>query len=179
VACDVRIPLLGPAGAAREFGPQKGASPSQVEVLEERLRDWAALAKRVTGRDPSREPMAGAAGGLAAGLWAFAGAELRSGAALVLDALGFDARARAAFIVVTGEGRIDEQTLTGKTVFEVSTRARQAGVPCYVVVGADALSAFDKRLMNIEVEAASRNGSPAGAADVREAARRMARRLTG
>jgi glycerate 2-kinase len=178
VACDVRIPLLGPAGSAREFGPQKGASPPQVEVLEERMRDWAALAERVTGRDPAREPMAGAAGGLAGGLWAFAGAELRPGAALVLDALGFDARARAAFIVVTGEGRIDEQTLTGKTVFEVSTRARQAGVPCYVVAGADALSAFDKRLMNIEVEAAARNGTLAGAAELREAARRMARRVT-
>jgi glycerate kinase len=178
LACDVRNPLIGPAGAAREFGPQKGASPVQVKVLDERLRDWAELAKRATGRDPAREPMAGAAGGLAGGLWAFAGAELRPGAALVLEALGFDERARDAFIVVTGEGRIDEQTLSGKTVFEVATRTRQSGVPCYAVVGADALSAFDKRLMNIEVEAASRAGAPAGSAELREAGRRLARRLT-
>jgi glycerate kinase len=178
VACDVRNPLVGPAGAAREFGAQKGASPAQVEVLEERMREWAQLAERVTGRDPARQPMAGAAGGLAGGLWAFAGAELRAGAALVLDALGFDARAREAFIVVTGEGRIDEQTLSGKVVSEVATRTRQSGVPCYAVVGADALSAFDKRLMNIEVEAASRDGASAGSAELRQAARRLARRLT-
>jgi glycerate kinase len=177
IACDVRNPMCGPAGAAREFGPQKGASSAQVETLDERLRDWAELAKRVTGRDPVREPMAGAAGGLAGGLWAFAGAELRPGAALVLDVLGFDERVRDAFVVVTGEGRIDEQTMSGKTVFEVATRTRQGGIPCYAVVGSDALDAFGKRLMNIEVEAASRNGALAGTAELRQAARRLAKRL--
>ncbi len=108
--------------------------------------------------------MAGAAGGLAGGLWAFAGAQLRPGAALVLEAVGFDARAQQACMVVTGEGRLDDQTLHGKAVFEVATRARQAGVPCYVVPGEDALDPFGKRLLNIEAEGADRGPGDAGPA---------------
>jgi glycerate kinase len=178
VACDVRNPLLGPAGAARVFGPQKGADPGQVELLEQRLREWAALARRTTDRDPSELPMAGAAGGLAGGLWAFAAAQLRPGAALVLDLVGFDARARQASMVVSGEGRLDEQTLSGKAVFEVATRARQSGVPCYVVPGEDALDAFGKRLLNVEAESADRGpGTPAERLE--EAARRLGRRHAG
>jgi glycerate 2-kinase len=177
VACDVRNPLLGPDGAARTFAPQKGADPAAVERLERRLRDWARLARRTTGRDVSGEQMAGAAGGLAGGLAAFAGAELRPGAALVLDVAGFEPRARESFAVVTGEGRLDEQTLSGKVVFEVATRSRQAGVPCYAVVGTDGLDAFAHRLMNIEVEAAARDGQTGSIADVERAAGRIARRL--
>jgi glycerate kinase len=175
VACDVRNPLLGPAGAARIFGPQKGANAEQVEELEARLREWAALARRTADRDPSEVQMAGAAGGLAGGLWAFAGAQLRPGAPLVLELVGFDARAQQACMVVTGEGRLDDQTLGGKAVFEVATRSRQAGVPCYVVPGEDALDAFGKRLLNVEAEGAGRGpGTPAERLE--EAARRMARR---
>ena len=177
VACDVRNPLLGPDGAATVFAPQKGANAETVVKLERRLSDWAKLARRSTGRDPSAEPMAGAAGGLAGGLWAFAGAELRPGAALVLDVAGFDSRARDSFAVVTGEGRLDEQTLAGKAVFEVATRCRQGGVPCYAVVGTDALDAFEHRLMNLEVEAGTRSGRLAGLDDVERAAARVARRL--
>jgi glycerate kinase len=177
VACDVHNPLLGPAGAAHTFAPQKGADGAAVERLERRMRDWARLARTATDRDPAAQPMAGAAGGLAGGLWAFAGADLRPGAALVLDVAGFDARARAAYVVVTGEGRLDEQTLAGKAVFEIATRARQAGVPCYAVVGSDRLDAFEHRLMNIEVEAAARGGQTASAGDVERAAARLARRL--
>lgn len=174
VACDVRNPLLGPDGAARTFGPQKGADTSDVEILEKRLADFARLAARTTGRDPGHEPLAGAAGGLAGGLWAFAGARLQPGAALVLDVADFDARARESFAVVTGEGRLDEQTLAGKAVFEVATRARQAGVPCYAVVGTDALDAFGRRLISLEVEAATRDGRTASAQDVERAATRLA-----
>jgi glycerate 2-kinase len=177
VACDVRNPLCGPDGAARAFGPQKGANDEAVKRLERRLGDWARLAARERGRDPAGVPMAGAAGGLAGGLWAFAGAELRPGAALVLDVLDFDVRAREAYAVVTGEGRLDEQTLSGKAVFEVATRCRQSGVPCYAVVGADGLDAFGKRLLNIEVEAAARASAPASIVQVEQAARRLARRL--
>jgi glycerate kinase len=177
VASDVRNPLLGPAGAARAFGRQKGADPETVERLERRLRDWARLARRATRRDPAGEPLAGAAGGLAGGLWAFAGAELRPGATLVLDVLAFDSRAGGALAVVTGEGRLDEQTLAGKAVFEVATRARQSGVPCYAVVGTDALDAFGRRLMNVEVEAAVPEGGTARASDVERAAARVAKRL--
>ena len=179
VACDVRNPMLGPDGAAYTFAPQKGAGPAEVELLEERLRKWARLAARETGRDPAGEPMAGAAGGLAGGLWAFAGAELRPGAALVLDVAGFDGRARDSFAVFTGEGRLDDQTLGGKVVFEIATRCRQAGVPCYAVVGADTIGAFGHRLMNVEVEAAARNGAIASASDVERAAARLGRRLLG
>jgi glycerate kinase len=179
VACDVRIPLLGPDGAAHAFGPQKGAGAAAVELLERRLADWARLASKAAGRDPAGEPFAGAAGGLAGGLWAFARAELRSGAALVLDVAGFEARARDSFAVVTGEGRLDEGTLAGKVVFEVATRTRQAGVPCYAVVGSDALDAFERRLISVEVEAAARDGGTASAADVERAAGRVARRLRG
>jgi glycerate kinase len=175
VACDVRNPLLGPGGAARVFSPQKGAGTEQVELLEQRLREWAVLARRATGRDPSSLPMAGAAGGLAAGLWAFAGAELRPGAALVLDVIGFDSLVRGACMVVTGEGRLDRQTLGGKAVFEVATRARQAGVPVHVVPGSDALGAFGKRLLNVETEEAGRGpGTPAERLE--QAARRLGRR---
>ena len=177
VACDVRSPLLGPGGAARAFGPQKGADEADVETLERRLRDWARLARSTAGKDPATEPMAGAAGGLAGGLWAFAGAELRPGAALVLDTLGFDARMQEAYAVVTGEGRLDEQTLRGKAVFEVATRCRQGGVPCYAVVGRDEIDAFGKRLLNLEVEVAAHGSKPASAAEIELAARRLARRL--
>ena len=177
VACDVRNPMCGPSGAARSFGPQKGADPATVERLEERLEAWAALARSTTGRDPSDEPMAGAAGGLAGGLWAFAGAKLRPGAPLILDTLGFDDRMRQALAVVTGEGRLDEQTLSGKAVWEVATRCRQAGVPCYAVVGVDALDEFGKRMMNIEVAASGRFGEPASSTDVEHAARLLARRI--
>jgi glycerate kinase len=177
VACDVRNPFCGPSGAAAAFAPQKGADRATVARLEKRLRDWAVVARRETGRDPADEPMAGAAGGLAGGLWAFAGAELRPGAALVLDMLGFDARIMGARAVVTGEGRLDEQTLYGKAVFEVATRCRQAGVPCYAVVGQDALDDFGKRLLNIEVVQAARADALAAAGDVERAAHSLGRRL--
>ena len=177
VACDVSNPMCGPGGAAATFAPQKGADAETVERLEERLRDWAALARRSTGRDPSGQPMAGAAGGLAGGLWAFAGAELHAGSVLVLDTLRFDERARAARAVCTGEGSLDEQTLAGKAVFEVATRCRQGGIPCYAVVGRDELDDFGKRLLNIEVSQASRGERPASASDVELAARRLAKRI--
>jgi glycerate kinase len=177
VACDVRNPLCGPDGAARVFAPQKGAGPETIERLERRLLDWGKLARRATGRDPRLEPMAGAAGGLAGGLWAFAGAQLRPGAALVLEALGFDDRMRDSYAVITGEGRLDEQTLAGKGLFEVAIRCRQGGVPCYAVVGVDALDRFGKRLINVEVEAAAHNSQPAGPNQIEQAARRLAKRL--
>jgi glycerate kinase len=176
VACDVRNPMCGPEGAARVFAAQKGADAERIDELENRLEEWATLARKTTGRDPADEPMAGAAGGLAGGLWAFAGAELRQGALAVLEALDFDTRMLDAFAVVTGEGRLDEQTLHGKAVFEVATRCRQSGVPCYAVVGRDDLDAFGKRLLNIEVAAASEFPSSAHPGDVERAARRLAHR---
>src|SRR5918992_2987019 len=130
--CDVRTPF---EDAPRVFGPQKGADPNMVARLEERLDD---LARRLP-RDPRGVPMTGCAGGLSGGLWAQYGATLEPGAQWVLEALDFDARMRASRAVVTGEGKLDQQTLEGKLVGEIGTRARQAGVPLHAIVGTDAL----------------------------------------
>ncbi|HEY5189003.1 MAG TPA: glycerate kinase [Solirubrobacteraceae bacterium] len=143
VLCDVRTPF---EDAARVFAPQKGADAAQVRTLTARLHGLA----RRWPRDPRGVPMTGAAGGLSGGLWAALDAELVPGAAFVLDAIGFDARMRAARAVVTGEGKLDSQSLTGKIVSEVATRARQAGVPCHAVVGTRELDSFGARILDLE-----------------------------
>jgi glycerate kinase len=143
VLCDVRTPF---EDAARVFGPQKGADSDGVRRLTARLN---ALARRLP-RDPRGVPMTGAAGGLSGGLWAALGAELVPGAAFVLDAVGFDARMRASRAVVTGEGKLDEQSLVGKVVSEVATRARQAGVPCHAVVGTRELDSMGARILDLD-----------------------------
>ena len=99
--------------------------------------------------------MTGAAGGLSGGLWAVHGATLEPGAPWILDALDFDQRMRAARAVVTGEGKLDEQTLQGKLVGEIGTRTRQAGVPLHAIVGTDALDAFGKRMIDLQVVTAA------------------------
>jgi glycerate 2-kinase len=136
VVCDVRTAWeLAPS----MYGPQKGADPKTVRRLERRLDELAARAP--SGRDPRGMPMTGAAGGLSGGLWAFRGARLVPGAAYVLDLLGFDEHAAGAAFVVTGEGRLDKQTLEGKAVSEVTARCRRVGIACYGVVGECALAA--------------------------------------
>ena len=128
VACDVRNPLLGERGAARVFGPQKGAGPETVELLESRLASLAELA-------PYRDlPGAGAGGGLGAAFAAL-GAELCEGAELVLDAIGFDDLARGADLVVTGEGTVDATTLEGKAPGAVLRRCERLGVRCELFGG--------------------------------------------
>ncbi|MEA2312165.1 MAG: glycerate 2-kinase [Solirubrobacteraceae bacterium] len=143
VLCDVRTPF---EDAARVFGPQKGADPELVERLTERLHEQA----KAYPRDPRGVPMTGAAGGLSGGLWAACGATLEPGAPWVLDVLDFDARMRASHAVVTGEGKLDQQTLEGKLVGEIGTRARQAGVPLHAIVGTDALDPFGKRIIDLQ-----------------------------
>lgn len=143
VLCDVRTSF---EQAARVFGPQKGADPDDVRRLSARLNRLA----RTFGRDPRGVPMTGAAGGLSGGLWAALDAELVAGAPFVLDAIGFDSRLRSARAVVTGEGCLDRQSLAGKAVSEVATRARQAGVPCHAIVGRNELDAFGLRILDIE-----------------------------
>jgi glycerate kinase len=142
VACDVRTPWEQAAGT---YGPQKGADSATVGRLERRLARMA----RAAPRDPRGVAMTGAAGGLAGGLWAHRGAKLVPGAPFVLDTIGFDAHMRAARFVITGEGRIDRQTLAGKAVFEVATRCRQAGVACHAVVGRNELETFEARLLDL------------------------------
>jgi glycerate 2-kinase len=142
VLCDVRTPF---EDAPKVFGPQKGADPDTVRRLEQRMDELAAG----WPRDPRGVPMTGCAGGLSGGLWAVHGATLEAGAPWVLGALDFDERMRAARAVVTGEGRLDEQTLHGKLVGEIGTRARQAGVPLHAIVGGDRLDAFGKRTIDL------------------------------
>jgi glycerate 2-kinase len=132
VLCDVTTRF---EDAARVFAPQKGADAAAVERLTARLGQIA----EELPRDPRRIPMTGCAGGLSGGLWAAFGAELRPGAAFVLELLGFDRRLAAADLVVTGEGRIDRQSLEGKIVGQVAERCVVAGTPLHVVVGQNRL----------------------------------------
>jgi glycerate 2-kinase len=142
VICDVRTAW---EDAPRVFGPQKGADARTVRRLEKRLDELAARAPR----DPRGVPMTGCAGGLSGGLWAFRAARLVPGAPFVLDAIGFDELMRGARFVVTGEGRLDAQTLEGKACAEVATRARQGGVACHTVVGKNDLDAFRARVLDL------------------------------
>jgi glycerate 2-kinase len=141
VLCDVRTAW---EDAPRVFGPQKGADQGTVKRLERRLDKLAQSAPR----DPRGVPMTGCAGGLSGGLWAWRGAKLVPGAAYVLDAIGFDDAMRDARFVITGEGRLDAQTLEGKVCAEVATRARQGGVACHAVVGRNALDGFRARVLD-------------------------------
>jgi len=135
VACDVRNPLLGPEGATAVYGPQKGATPEMQRELEAALTRYADVVEAFVGRDVRSVPGAGAAGGLGAGLIAFLDARLVSGASLVLDAVSFDKRLVGADLVITGEGRIDGQSVYGKLTHAVTIAARRRGVPVVAVAG--------------------------------------------
>jgi len=136
VACDVTNPLSGDLGAARVFGPQKGATPEIVELLEEGLGNLAEVWMRDGFLEGVESPGDGAAGGLGAGLRAFCGAEMSSGADLVADITGFDEEIRDADLLVTGEGRTDEQTAGGKLCAVLAAKAKQAGARTILISGA-------------------------------------------
>jgi glycerate 2-kinase len=142
VLCDVRTRF---EDAPRVFGPQKGADARMVKRLERRLAKLAEAAPR----DPRGAAMTGAAGGLSGGLWAYRRARLVAGAPYVLETLGFDELMRDSRFVVTGEGRLDDQTLAGKAAGEVATRCRQSGVVCHAVVGTNGLDDFQIRLLDL------------------------------
>jgi glycerate kinase len=133
VACDVTNPLFGPNGAARVFGPQKGATPDQVELLDHLLEQ---LATRTGKRAEAQTPGAGAAGGLGFGLIAFAGAVLRPGVDIVIAATKLRERLRGADLCITGEGRFDPTSLGGKTPIGVLRACQDAGVACALIAGA-------------------------------------------
>src|SRR5438045_3142211 len=135
VACDVRNPLLGPEGASAVYGPQKGATPEIVRELDAALARYADVVEAFVGRPIRDVPGAGAAGGLGAGLLAFLDARLVSGSELVLRAVGFAERISGADLVVTGEGRIDQQSGYGKLTGAVTAAARRAGVAVVAVAG--------------------------------------------
>jgi glycerate 2-kinase len=149
VACDVDNPLLGPHGAAAVYGPQKGASPHDVAVLEEGLGRWADLAERALGHSYRDLPGAGAAGGLGFAALAFLGARMRPGIDVLLDCLDFASRIEGARLVITGEGSLDAQTLRGKAPAGVARAAAAAGVPVVAVAGVATLAASDLRRSGI------------------------------
>lgn len=139
IACDVTNPLLGPTGAAATYGPQKGASPGNVAVLDARLAAYADRLAEATGRDERHTPGAGAAGGTAFGLLSiadrFRSVALVPGVEVVMDETGLRGKVASADLVITGEGRIDAQTAFGKTALGVARVARDAGVRCIAVAG--------------------------------------------
>ena len=135
VACDVTNPLTGPDGAAAVYGPQKGATPEMVELLDAGLTNLAAVIREQLGIEVERMSGAGAAGGLGAGLVAFAGAKLRSGIEIVAEAVGLAGRIAGADLVITGEGKFDSQSAAGKTAVGVAKAAEAAGVPCICIPG--------------------------------------------
>ncbi len=141
ILCDVDNPLLGPRGAAPVFGPQKGASPDEVQELAAGLESWAGVLKEATGREVADVPGAGAAGGLPAGLFCTLRARLAAGFDLLAEAVDLRNKLSGCDWCLTGEGRLDEQTFGGKVVAGVTRCAAEAGVPTAVFVGAAVLRA--------------------------------------
>jgi len=135
VACDVSNPLVGPQGASAIFGPQKGATPEVVAELDANLRHYAAIVARDVGQDVAAVPGAGAGGGIAAAMLAFLGGRLRPGSEIVADAVGLDAAVRDADLVITGEGRIDSQSVNGKTPVGVARVAKRHDKPVIAIGG--------------------------------------------
>ena len=133
--CDIDNPLYGKTGAAYVFAPQKGADEDDVRLLDEQLKCFGNLILQKRGIDVSEIPGSGAAGGMGAGLIAFLEGELRPGIETVLDAVKFDSLIQDADFIITGEGRLDTQSLRGKVVVGVAERARKYGVPVIALVG--------------------------------------------
>ena len=133
--CDIDNPLCGPQGAAAVFGPQKGADVAMVRTLDTNLAHMAAMIKRDIGRDIAELPGAGAAGGMGGGMAAYFGSRLQMGIETVLDTVRFDELLEGADLVLSGEGKIDEQSLRGKVVIGVARRTKKHGVPLVAVVG--------------------------------------------
>ena len=149
LAADVANPLTGPDGAAAVFGPQKGATAEQIVTLDAGLRHWADLVTATTGTDWSGAPGAGAAGGVGFAALAVLGADRRPGIELVLELLGFGPALDQADLVITGEGSLDTQSLSGKAPIGVARAAADRGVPVIAVAGRSTLSLDQARAAGI------------------------------
>jgi glycerate kinase len=147
VLCDVENPLLGPLGAAPIFGPQKGANPEAVRQLEVNLAHYAEIVRRDIGIEMGTVPRTGAAGGLSAGLYAVARAELVSGAEVVIQACGYDKilAEETITLVITGEGKLDDQTGGGKGPMGIAQAASKLGIPVIALAGSVTASAENLR----------------------------------
>lgn len=135
IASDVKNPLCGPQGCSAVYGPQKGATPQDVEFLDKALENYAAIAKRDVGIDIKNVPGAGAAGGLGAGLMLFANGKMEPGIELVLKIIGFDEIIKDADLVFTGEGFSDSQTANGKAPVGVASIAKKSDIPVICLSG--------------------------------------------
>ncbi len=135
VACDVNNPLCGEQGASAVFGPQKGATPEMVKSLDSALHHYGMKIETMTGKRVIVAAGAGAAGGMGASLLGFFGAELQSGIEIMIDTLKLEDAIQGADLVITGEGRIDSQTIHGKTPIGVARVAKKWGVPTIALVG--------------------------------------------
>jgi glycerate kinase len=152
IASDVDNPTLGELGAAAVFGPQKGAGPHEIRMLEAGLRNFFTRVRDQLGVDVLDVKGGGAAGALSAGLMAFVGGHIQSGIDLLLDYNGFDTHLTDADLVITGEGQMDEQTIYGKGPIGVARRALKAGVPTVAIVGG--LNVDDALLHEAGIQAA-------------------------
>jgi glycerate kinase len=149
---DVTNPLTGAMGAAHVFGPQKGATPAMVEQLEANLAHFAAIIKRDVGVEVQDLPGSGAAGGLGAGLVGCVGARLLPGGATIIELLGYEARLQGVDLIITGEGKLDSQTVGGKAVQAIAHSARRLGIP--VVALAGLIEADPETLAQLGIQAA-------------------------
>ena len=173
--CDVDNPLCGPQGAATVYGPQKGASPEQVEELDRGLRNLAAVIKKQMEREVADMPGAGAAGGLGAGLHAFLGAELRRGIDLIFELVGLEEKLAGADLVLTGEGQIDFQTVFGKAPGGVGAAAKAHGVPCLAIAGSVGADLGDLHATGIDAVFSLCTGPITLEAAMRDAGENLAR----
>lgn len=135
IACDVDNPFIGPSGASAVFGPQKGATPTMVQKLDDNLQHFADTIERSTGISLHAKKGAGAAGGVAGALQAFFPAEMKQGIGVVLDTISFTERLKTAQLVITGEGKTDRQTLAGKAPYGVAEAVRSERKPVILISG--------------------------------------------
>ena len=174
-AVDVKNPLLGRNGATRTFGPQKGATPEQLEILERALTRLADATVRDLGHDFRNEPGAGAAGGLGFGLMSFCNAKVEPGFEVVAGAVDLEQKIKRADVIVTGEGKLDGQTLEGKTPAGVANLARKLDKRVFAIVGRADASSSARNLFDGVYELAG--PIPEAKRLLRERARELARAL--
>lgn len=159
VACDVNNPLHGPDGAACIFAPQKGANPEQVELLDKGLKQFAGIIKQHTGRDVSTFHGAGAAGGIPAGLKAYLNVDLIEGTKLIIEASAIKKVLQDADIIVTGEGKLDQQSFMGKAIAAMTSIARERNIPVVGVCGKLELSEPEWKKLGLSLATEINNGS--------------------
>ena len=181
-AVDVKNPLLGENGATRVFGPQKGATKNDIDILERALTTLADVVAKEFCFDYRNEPGAGAAGGLGFGLMSFCGAKIRPGFDVVAEAVGLEAKIKDADVVITGEGSLDRQTLEGKTPAGVARLARKLGKPVFAIVGRAAndpkvRGIFDAVYKNAQPGMSQEENMKRAAELLRENARELAKEL--